>query len=80
MGKSTFEVWLTIGLFGVAITEYDDPDGLLEGDLNTTGVDQWMENWVNPQTENGLEAGNWHLKGTINSIDFSYTIDYAMPD
>ncbi|MCW7552675.1 hypothetical protein NX722_28610 [Endozoicomonas gorgoniicola] len=80
MKKYMFEVWLTIGLFGVAITDYDDPDGALEGNLNAIGIENWIENWIKPQTENGLEVGNWHLKGTIDATDFSYTIDYAMPD
>lgn len=79
--KVPYEIWITIGLYGIAITEYDEPEGILSLDLDTSGVHEWFDRWIESKPEGELEVGEWHIKGTISASedDCEYTIDYAMP-
>lgn len=78
--KAPYEVWITIGLYGIAITEFDEPEGILELHLETSGIHEWYD-WLIEPLAGDLETGQWHLKGTITASedDCKYTVDYAMP-
>ncbi|WP_422451983.1 hypothetical protein [Endozoicomonas sp. ALC066] len=80
--KTDYEVKLTIGLYGIAITELYDPEGLIEMDLQSNDVHDWYDTWIRPLMDDELEVGTWHLKGTMTAFedDCKYTLDYQMPD
>ena len=78
--KVPYELWITIGLYGIAVTEFDEPEGILEHHLDNSGIHDWFDNWIEPEVKE-IETGEWHLKGTISASedDCKYTVDYMMP-
>lgn len=74
-----YEIKLVVGMYGIAVTDIDDPTGIVEEHIALSGIEEWFDQWINK--DQTIEEGTWHIKGTFkaNEYDCVYVADYVMP-
>ena len=79
----SYEIFLAVGIVGVALMHIDEPEGILEMDIRNTGIEDWFVCCITPameqQHDKALDTGEWHLIGKLKTgeDDIVYTVDYA---
>ena len=75
----SYEIFLAVGIVGVALMHIDEPEGILEMDIMNTGIQDWFDDCITPAIDKALDTGEWHLIGKLKTgeDDIVYTVDYA---
>lgn len=76
---ASYEVILAVGIYGVALMDIDEPEGIMEMDILNTGIQEWFDDCIIPAIDKALDTGVWRLIGKLKTgeDDIVYTVDHA---